>query len=90
MYNLVLFRYPSTTWSPSYLGEICRLLSVRVVNQPDNDMKSQIVRFCLNSNQEIIKIKNFTILSMGYNKITFKRRISEALFVKQYFTSLSV
>ena len=46
--------------------------------------KSHIVRHCLNSNRETANIENFKILIIGYNNKTYKRRISEVLFGKQY------
>ena len=54
------------------------------------DTNSHIVRHCLNSNHETVNIENFKSLNMGYNSNTYKRRISEALFVKQKRASLNV
>ena len=54
------------------------------------DIKSNIVKHRLNSNHEIVNIKNFKILNVGYNNNTYKRRISEPLFVKQYRPSLNM
>ena len=54
------------------------------------DTKSHIVRHCLNSNHGTVNIENFKILNIGYNNNTYKRRISEALFVKQYCPCLNV
>ena len=54
------------------------------------DTKSHIVRHCLNSNQETFNIENSKILNMGYINNTYKKRISEALFVKQYRPYLNV
>ena len=58
------------------------------MNHVGKDTKSHIVRHGLNPNHEIVNTKNFKILTMGYNNNTYKRRISEALFVKQYRPSL--
>ena len=46
--------------------------------------KYVIVRHCLNSDHETVNVENFKILNIGYNNNTYKRRISEILFVKQY------
>ena len=54
------------------------------------DTKSHIVRHCLNSNHETVSIEHFKILNMGYNNNTYRWRISEALFVKQYRSSLNL
>ena len=54
------------------------------------DTKSHIVRHCLSPSHETVNTENFKILTMGCNNNTYKRRISEALFVKQYHPSLNM
>ena len=49
-----------------------------------------IVRHYLNSNHETVNIEHFKILNVGYNNNTYGRKISEALFVKQYHPSLDM
>ena len=53
------------------------------------ETQSRISLNTLNSNHETGNIENFKILNMGYNNNTYKRKISEALFVKQYRPSLN-
>ena len=83
-------RCPSTDCTDSYIGETARRLSERVMDHAGRDTKSHIFRHCLNSNHGTVSIENFKILNMGYNNNTYKRRISEALFVKQCRPSLNV
>ena len=79
--DLVYFsRCPSTDCTGSYIGETARRLSERVMDPAGRDTKLHIVRHCLNSK----------FLNMGYSNNTYIRRISEALFVKRYCTSLNV
>ena len=47
-------------------------------------------RHCLNTYHETVNTEHFKILNMGYNNNIYRRRISEALFVKQYRLSLIV
>ena len=90
-HDLVYFSgCPSTNCTDSYMGETARRLSERVMDHAGRDTKSHIVRHCLNSNHETVNIGNFKILNMGYNRNTYKRRISEALFLKQYRPSLNI
>ena len=90
-HDLVYFsRCPFTACTDSNIGETARRLSERVTNHAGRDTKSQIVRHCLNSNHGTFNIENFKILNKGYNNNTYKRKISEALFVKQYRPSLNV
>ena len=44
----------------------------------------------LNSNHETVNTEHFKILNVRYNNNTYGRRISEALFLKQYRPSLNV
>ena len=90
-HNLVYFsRCPPTSCTDSYIGETVRRLSERVVDHDGRDMKSHIFSHCLHSNHETINIEHFKILNLGYNNSTYRRRISEALFVKQLRPSLTV
>ena len=54
------------------------------------DTKLHIDKHCLNSNDETVNIDYFKILNVGDNNNTYRRRISEALFVKHYCPSLNV
>ena len=74
----------------SSIGETARRLSVRAVDHDGRDMKSHIFRHRLYSNHETINIEHFKILNLGYNNGTYRRRISEALFVKQLRPFLTV
>ena len=85
-----LSRCPSTDCPDSYIGETARRLSERAMDHADRDTKSHIVRHFLNSKHETVNIENFKILKMRYNNNTCKRRISEALFLKQYRSSINV
>ena len=80
----------STNCTDGYIRETARCLSERIMDDTGRDTKSHIVRHCLNSNHGTVSIENFKIINMGYNNNTYKRRISEALFVKQYHPSLNV
>ena len=60
------------------------------MDHPGRDIKSHIVRKCLNSNHETVNNENFKILNMGNNNHTYKRRISEALFVEQFRPSFNM
>ena len=60
------------------------------MNHADIDTKSHIVRASLNSYRETVNIEYFKILNMEYNDNANRRRIPEALFVKQYLPSLNI
>ena len=90
-HSLVYFsRCSSTDCADSYIGKAGRHLSERVMDYAGRETNSHIVRHYLNSNHETVNIENFKILNMEYNNNTYRRRISEALFLKQYHPSLNV
>ena len=64
--------------------EIAHHPSEHVVDHAGSDTESHIVRHYLNSNHVTLNIEHFKILNVGYNNNTYRRKISEALFVKQY------
>ena len=80
-------RWPSMECHNSNIGETVKHLSKSVIDQAGRDTKSHIVRHCSSSYHKTVNIENFKILNMEYNKNTYKRRMSKALFVKQYCPS---
>ena len=82
-------RCSSTNFTDIYIGETARRLSERVMDHAIHVIV-MIVRHGLNSNHETVNIENFKFLSMGYSSNTYKMRIPEALFVKQYHHSLNM
>ena len=89
-YDLDYFsRCPFTTCTDNYIRETTRRLNEHVVDNADRHMKSQIVRSSLNNDHETVNVKSFKNGKMGYYNNTYRRRISETLFVKQYRPSLN-
>ena len=70
--------------------ETSKRLSEPVLDHPGRGTRSYIVRHCLNTDHETTNIKTFKILNMVYNINTYKRRIFEDLFVKQYHPSVNM
>ena len=90
-HDLVYFsRFPSTIFTDSYIGETAQRLSKRVVDHADRNRKLHIVRHCFNSNHETVNIEYFKILNVRYNNNTYRGRLFEALFLKQYRPSFNV
>lgn len=83
-------RGPSTPSTDSCKEETSKRLNKPVLDHAGRGTKSYIVRHCLNSDHEGRNMKNFKILNMIYNNNTYRRRIFEALFVKQYHPSVNM
>ena len=50
------------------------------------DKQSDLLRHALNNNHKIVNLKDFKIINSSYHNNRFKRKISEALYLKQYKT----
>ena len=81
---------PSSTCNDCYIGEKGRRLSERVLDHSGKDTKSHFLRHSFIAIHETVDIGHFQILNRGYNNNKNKRRVSEALFVKQYRPTLNV
>lgn len=72
----------SMTLTDSYIGETARCISKIVAGHAGRDLKSHIVRNCLNYDDDTVNIEHFKILSIGYNNNMYRRRILAASFAK--------
>ena len=81
---------PSSTCNNCYIGETGRRLSERVLDHSGKDTKSHVLRHSFTAKHETVDIGHFQILNRGYSNITYKRRVSLALLVKQYRPTLNV
>ena len=72
----------SMTLTDSYIGETARCISKIVAGHAGRDLKSHIVRNCLNYDDDTVNIEHFKILSIGYNNNMYRRRILAASSAK--------
>ena len=73
----------------SYVGETGRRLQDRVDEHSGKDSKSNILRHSYQENHKNVSRNNFQILGNGYKKMKFKRKLSEALYIKELRPSLN-
>ena len=85
-----LSSFPSSTCNNCYIGETGRRLSERVLDHSGKDTKSHVLKYSFTAKHETVDIGHFQILNRGYSNNTYKRRVSEALLVKQYRPTLNV
>ena len=81
---------PSSTCNDCYISEKGRRLSDRELDHSGKVTKSHFLRHSFTANHEAVDIGHFQILNREYNNNTYKRSVSEALFVKQYRPTLNV
>ena len=72
-----------------YLGETARRLQERVLKHAVNDKKSNIVRHSMDTGHPPVCIKDFQILTKGFNHCKFESKICIPLLIKKYHPTLN-
>ena len=72
-----------------YIGEIGRRLHERICDHSGKDSKSHMLKHSLENNHKQVSFEDFRILRNGYTNSKIKRKISEALFIKELRPSLN-
>ena len=72
-----------------YIGEIGRRLHERICDHSGKDSKSHMLKHSLENNHKQVSFEDFHILRNGYTNSKIKRKISEALFIKELRPSLN-
>ena len=72
---------PEETCNETYNGETGRRLVEPIDEHREKDKNSHVYEHSMNSNHALGTLDDFTIVNSGY-KHKFKRKISEALFIK--------
>ena len=80
---------PESTCKKDYSGETRRRLIERSVDHCGKDKQSHLIRHDLNNNHKTVDLKVLKIIGSSYHNNRFKRKISEALHIKQYKPSLN-
>ena len=75
--------------SSHYIRETKRRLIVRASDHNKKDNSSHLLKHAKDTRHRRVWLTNFKVLGQGY-KIDFKRRISEALFIKEHKPNLSI
>ena len=88
-HNVVYYaECPNKKCNSRYIGETKRRLEVRTVDHNKRDKKSHLLQHSVNSRHKRVWIDDFKIIGSGY-KSDFKRRISEALFIRKFNPDLN-
>ena len=73
---------PVGTCNKTYNGETGRRLVERIDEHRGKGKNSHVYQQSVNSNHGLVTLDNFSILNFGYKYKKYKRKISEALFIK--------
>ena len=80
---------PDELCPENYLGETARRLNERVLEHAGKDKKSHMLRHTLQSGHPPVSLNDFKVLVKGFKNNRTKRKISEALLIKQYRPTLN-
>ena len=80
---------PEPTCNEDYLRETGKRIIERSAEHCGKDKQSHLLRHVLNNNHKTIDLKDFKITDSSYHNNRLKTKISEALSIKQYKSSLN-
>ena len=81
---------PECSCSDNCVGEIARRISERIIDRSGRDQNSHLFKHsCIKTHPNTSKT-DFKIISSGFNNNYFRRKIAEALLIKQIKPSLKV
>ena len=86
---MIYSKCPEQTCNEDYLGETGKRIIERSADHSGKDKQSHLLRHALNRNHKTVDLKDFKIIDSSYHNNRFKRKISEALYIKQYKPSLN-
>ena len=88
--NLVYYsKCPNKTCNEDYVGETDRRNEERIMDHNKRDKNSHLLKHSREKNHQHVWKNDFKVLGNNYRS-NFKRKISEALFIKQLKLSLNV
>ena len=80
---------PEEQCNENYIGETGRRISERIIENAGRDSKSYICKHCIETGHRSPDVNGFKIIGSNFPKNVFKRKIAEALLIKQLKPALS-
>ena len=72
-----------------YIGETARRVNERIVDHTGRDANSHLLKHSIESGHKPLEAVDYEIFGTGYRKNTMKRKLSEALFIKELNPTLN-
>ena len=92
IYKHDLFHYvkcPDQSCNQDYLGKTGRRIIERTANHSGKNKHSHLFKHACNENHKRVDLGNIKVIDSGYHNNRLKRKISDALYIKQYKPTLS-
>ena len=87
---LLLLPYQEDNCSENYIRESGHRISERIINHNGRDQRSHIFKHSSEKCRQHFHTISFKIIGNGFKNNSFKRKVSEALLIKQVKLSLNV
>ena len=81
---------PEDDCSENYISESGRRISERIIDRNGRDQTSHIFKHSSRKCHQHFHINSFEVIGNGFKNISFTRKVSEALLIKQIQPSLNV
>ena len=87
--NIVyLCKCPEDLCNETYIGETNRRIQERICDHNNRDKNSHVYKHSIDNNHKHVWVDDFEILSSNYTA-SYKRKLSESLYIKEYNASLN-
>ena len=81
---------PEGNCEDSYLGETARRISERIIDHNGRDKNSHLFTHAVIHEHRNASYNNFHIIGSGFRNNSFKRKVAEALLIKEFKPTLNV
>ena len=81
---------PEVECIDNYIGKASRRVSERIIDHNGRDKKSHLFRNSVEHNHKNVERQDFKILGKGYRNNAMKQKISEALYCREFKSTLKV
>ena len=89
-HDLVYYvKCPDQSCNQNYLGKTGRRITESAADHSGKDNHSHLFKHACNENHKHVDLDNIKVIDSGYHNNRFKRKISEALYIKQYKPTLN-
>ena len=80
---------PETDCPENYIRETARRISERVKDHSGKDVHSYLFKHTVESGHKVLNVTNYSIIGKEYRNNTRKRKIAEALLIKEMTITLN-
>ena len=80
---------PAESCVDDYIGETARRVNERIIDLTGSDTNSHLLKHSIESGHKPLEAVDYKIIGAGYRNNTMKRKLSEALFIKELKPTLN-